>query len=130
MGLMDQAKNDANWITTNADHFGVTITLTRPASVGVPEVSATVTGIHTKHHTSWDPESGEVIDGKRAHIAVSEVELDAASYPVRNSSQEVSMVGHRVVVADSTGVDKNYIVRQTFPDEALGLIVMILGDFE
>lgn len=129
MGLIERAKQDAKTFTTNTNDFGVSITLTRPASVGVLEVSATVTGYHTKHHTSWDPESGEVIDGKRAHITVSEVELDGFSYPVRNANQEVAMIGHRVAVADSTGVAKNYIVRQTFPDETLGIIVMILGDF-
>lgn len=129
MGLIERAKLDAQTFTTNTNDFGVSITLTKPASVGSPEVSATVRGYHTKHHTSWDPESGEVIDGKRAHICVSEEELDAQSYPVRNTDQEVAMVGHRVSVADSTEVVKNYIVRQTFPDETLGLIVMILGDY-
>ena len=30
-------------------------------------------------------------------------------------------------VADSTGVVKNYKVQQWFPDEKLGMIVLILG---
>lgn len=125
MGLAEQAKLDAKWITANSNHFGVSITLTSTSNI-----SATVFGLHTKHHTSWDPESGEVIDGKRAHISVSEEVLEDSGYPVRNSNQEISMVGHLVEVADSTDVVKKYIVRQTFPDETLGLIVMILGDFE
>lgn len=130
MGLIERAQRDAKAFTTNTNHFGVSITLTRPAAGVDPEVSAEVTGYHIKHHTSWDPESGEVIDGKRAHIAVSESELTAQSYPVRNDNGEVDLLNHYVTVADSSGVGKQYITRQTFPDETLGLIVMILSDFE
>lgn len=129
MGLIERAQQDAKTFTTNTNDFGVSITLTKPADVSNPEVSVTVVGYHTKHHTSWDPESGEVVDGKRAHITVSEEALTDEGYPTRNSDQEVAMVGHRVTVSDSSGVSKNYVVRQTFPDETLGLIVMILGDF-
>lgn len=129
MGLIERAKNDAKTFLEKTGGFGVAITLTRPATATEAEQTASVTGYHTKHHTSWDPESGEVIDGKRAHIAVSEESLDDAGYTVRNADQEVSMVGHRVTVADSTDVAKQYIVRQTFPEETLGWIVMILGDF-
>lgn len=130
MGLIERAQRDAKRFTTNTNHFGVTITMTRPATALEAEVTAEVKGYHIKHHTSWDPESGEVIDGKRAHIAVSESELTEQGYPVRNSNGEVALLNDYVTVSDSSGVDKQYITRQTFPDETLGLIVMILSDFD
>jgi hypothetical protein len=41
----------------------------------------------------------------------------------------VALQGHKVAVADSTGVVKNYVVREQYPDETIGLIVLILGTY-
>jgi hypothetical protein len=68
------------------------------------------------------------VNTKNAHIAISEKFLSDASYPYRNLSGEVSLKNHRIAVADSTGLVKNYVIREIFPDETIGLIVCILGD--
>jgi hypothetical protein len=39
------------------------------------------------------------------------------------------MTGHVVNVKDSTGIVKNYVVLQNWPDETIGLITFILGDY-
>lgn len=125
MGLLDDIKADLVEITTDTEGFGAELTFTDPAG----DVTATIAGLHTKHHISLD-ETGKPVNSKNAHISFVESVLVAAGYEIRNSSGEVSLSGHKVAVADSTGEEKNYMIREWFPDEKLGLIVCILGDFE
>ncbi len=122
MGLIDQAKSDIKDITSNPDEFGVSITFTAPTG----EI-AIINGLHSKHHMSMDTE-GNMINGKNAHISVSEELLTAQNYPVRKDG-EVKLNDHKVSVKDSTGISKNYVIREGFPDETIGLITCILGSF-
>lgn len=123
MGLINTIQNDVLRFTTNLNEFAVDILLTAKTS----EVLA-IQGIHTKHHLGIDTD-GNMVNSKKASIAFSE-SLLIAPYPCRNISQEVDLNGHQVGVKDSTGIVKNYIVQQWFPDETIGLIVCILEDFE
>jgi len=40
------------------------------------------------------------------------------------------MKGFLIDVSDSTFLVKKYIVTESYPDESLGLIILILGDYE
>jgi hypothetical protein len=124
MSLIAQAKADIEQITGNTDEFGVSISFTSPASD-----TATVVGLATKHHLTISPE-GTPMNGKNAHISVSESKLVDAGYPVRNANGEVDLKRHRVTWKDSTGNVRNYVINQWFPDETVGLIVCILGDYK
>lgn len=124
MGLMDIARADMRRIVTDLNEWAVTMTFTSPDN----SQTKIVKGTHTKHHLGLNGETGQIVNTKKATIAVPESEF--GDYVVRNSSQEVALIGHYVVVKDSTGIDKNYVVRETYPDESLGLIVCILGDFQ
>lgn len=124
MGILDQARLDMQQITGNTSDFGVSISFTAPTSE-----TATVVGFHTKHHMAYT-EEGERINHKTASVAVSETALTDLNYPTRNASDEVNFEGHLVSVPDSTGSVKQYVCEQYFPDEALGLIVLILGDYD
>jgi hypothetical protein len=124
MGLIDQAKSDIARFTSNTDEFGVSISFTSPASD-----TATVVGLATKHHLTISTE-GTPVNGKNAHISVSESKLIDAGYPVRNGNGEVDLKRHRVSWKDSTGNVRNYVINQWFPDETIGLIVCILGDYK
>lgn len=126
MGLIAQAKADIEAITSNLDEFGVSMTLTAPAP---GNETVTLVGLHTKHRVSLDTE-GNFVNAKNAHISISEKFLTDADYPVRNDRGEVFLFNHRVSVADSTGTAKEYVIREWMPDESVGLIVCILGDFE
>jgi hypothetical protein len=123
MSLLNDAR--ALWLEKSSDtsQFGVEMAFTAPTGE-----TANVIGLHTKHHQSFDLE-GRSVNSKNAHISVSEKLFTDAGYPVRNSSGEVHMKGHLVVCKDSTGSDKNYIVREWYQNETLGVIVMILGDY-
>lgn len=122
MGLIDQAKSDIKDITSNPDEFGVSITFAAPTG----EI-ATLNGLHSKHHMSIGTD-GNMINSKNAHISVSEELLTAQNYPVRDIKGEVNLKNHKIKVKDSTGIIKDYIIREWFPDETIGLITCILGD--
>ncbi|MBL4810566.1 MAG: hypothetical protein JKY43_10980 [Phycisphaerales bacterium] len=123
MGLIDQAKKDIEQITSNLSDFGVQLTLTAPGS----EI-ASVIGIHAKHHTGFDAE-GFPVNSKIASVAISEQFLLDQGYPTRING-EVNLKKHIVKAKDSTGIEQIYVIREFFPDETIGLIVCILGDYE
>lgn len=123
MGLIAQAKADIEQITGNTDDFAVSMTFI------APDLStATVQGLFTKHHLAIDTE-GNPVNVRNAHASVSEKQFIDAGYTVRNSSGEVSMKDHKVTVSDSTGTASTYVIREWYPDETIGLLVFILGDF-
>lgn len=125
MGLIDIINRDIRKITTNLNGFGVAIKVTTPDNV----TSVDIVGLHTKHHLGIDTE-GNQVNTKNAHIAISEQVLIDLAYPVRNLSNEVDLKGHKIIVKDSTGSNRNYVIREWFPDETIGLIVCILGDYK
>jgi len=119
MSLLDTIKSDIQSITSNLNEFGVSIVLTSPNGA-----ITTLNGIHTKHHLGIDTD-GNMVNSKKASIAFSETFLNC-----RNSNEEVALTNYRVSVKDSTGIVKEYIVQQWFPDETIGLIVCILEDYD
>lgn len=127
MNLKDLAKKDWNTITGNkSTGFGSDISITTIDGLK----TTVVVGLATKHHIGFDPDSGNLVNVKNVHISFSEKQLTDDSYPVRNANNEVDIIGHKVTTADSTGNDRDYVIRETFPDETIGVIVCILGDFE
>lgn len=119
MGLIERAKIDARIITSNSNEFGRSCVFTAPTGE-----TATVIGIVNQHHTAYN-ELQERINVKISTITVSESLFDEAYYPVRNDEGEVSFRDHRVV-ADG----QDYVCREWFADDTVGLIVITLGEFE
>jgi len=126
MGLIQQAQEDIAEITSNPDEWGVEITLTAPDLT-----TATLNGTHSKHHLAIG-EKGERVNSRSAYISFSESNLLAANqeYPIRNESKIVNLKDHQVKVKDSTGIEFTYAIREWYPDETVGLIVCILGDYD
>lgn len=123
MSLIDTINSDIAKMTSNNKEFGVSIELIAPTLETI-----TINGIHTKQHLGIDTD-GNMVNSKKASIAFSE-SLLIAPYPVRNANKEVDLLNHLINVKDSTGIIKNYIVQQWFPDETIGLIVCILEDYD
>lgn len=121
---MEQAKQDIKRITSDLTGFAVPITFTDPLGYSV-----IVNGIHTKIRLVITTE-GDSVNSKRPYVSVSEDNLLAAGYNVRNLNREVALVNHMVQVADSSGNVCSYIIREVWPDERVGLLVCFLSDFE
>lgn len=120
MDLLSQARQDVQTITQG--EFSTDITLDDGAGN-----LTTVKGLATKHHLGVDPDTGTAMNVKNTHISISEQVLVDTGYPVRTDN-EVAMKGRKVNYTDSAGVDAQYRIDEVWPDETLGLIVMILGD--
>ena len=88
-----------------------------------------ITGWGVKHNISFDSD-GNQVNTKNVRATVDEQVLLDLNYPVRNGRGEVSLIGHKVNFKDSSGVLRNYIVRENFPDENIGIIMLILGDYK
>lgn len=122
MNLLDAIKRDIAQIQNNDNEYAVSCTFTR-----LNNTTFTVNGVHTKHHLGVDTD-GLPVNSKTASISFSELNLPP-NISVRNNANEVRMINWRVSVKDSTGVTAQYVVREVFPDEMLGTIVCILGDY-
>ncbi len=122
MSLTDRAQKD-NQIITSKD-WGVPATLTDLAGE-VAEVSV----IHTKHNTAYDPE-GVTMNVRTASVAVSNVKVLEANenYSFKDTDGEITYMNHSISLPDSSGIVKNYIISENYPDEKLGMTVLILGD--
>lgn len=114
-------------ITQNTDEFGVSMTFTTPDGVS-PEVTVEVVGTSSIHNISFDT-MGNMINGQNAHVSIAEKAFTDAGYTVRDANGKVALKNHKVTVADNTGTDRDFIVREQFPDERLGLVVCILGTY-
>lgn len=123
--ILELAKRDIKKISSNLNGWAVEVSLT------TPDDSKTITfaGIHVKIGLGINTD-GNMVTSKKAPLSFHEDYLTEQSYPVRNASGEVSLMKHKVSVKDSTGVVKNYVIDQCFPDEALGLLSCILGDLK
>ena len=121
--ILESAKADAKKYITEGG-FEVDINITTPSDSN----SLDTTGWATKHHLSFDTD-GAPINAKNAHICLSEEKLSDAGYPVR-VDEEVNLLNHKIIVKDSSGVDKHYTIKENLPDETLGLIICVLGDLE
>jgi hypothetical protein len=122
MGLIDQIREDVKQIVSDANGFAVPATFVAPTSETID-----INVLFSKHHTSLDTD-GRKVSSRNASLSLAESLM--VGYPVRDNTGEVNLKRHIVTVADSTGVDKTYEIINWYPDETLGLIVCILGDYE
>lgn len=122
---MEQAQRDIERITQDLNGFGKAMVLIWPDGQELP-----ITGLHTKHHMAIDPETNKQVNVKNAHASFSETPIVLAGRSIRNVRNEVSLAGFKIRAVDSTGLEWTYVIMSWFPDETVGLIVCILGDYE
>jgi hypothetical protein len=126
MSLLAQAKADIEQITSDPDGFSASLTFTAPDGV----TTAAIRGLFTEHHLGFDTD-GRPMNSRNSHISFSEKFLTDLSYPIRNAAGKVFVKDHKVrVVVSGLNIDRTYTIRENFPDETLGFIVCILGDFQ
>lgn len=121
--LLKLARKDAKNIITKGG-FEVVIQLQTPTGDKIVDIK----GFGTKHFINFDSD-GLPVNTKNVHICISEDDLTALLYPVRNAKTEVSLLNHKVIFKDSTGNARTYRINENYPDEVLGLITCVLSDF-
>lgn len=121
--ILERAVRDANRIVMKGGFQDDDILISNPDN----SITVSTPGFRTKHWINYDNE-GNSSDTKNAHVCISESDLVLKGITVRNAIQEVALKNYFVQVKDNTGIVKKYVVRRNYPDETLGLIVLILGD--
>lgn len=122
--LLDRIRKQSKKIVTKG---GFEELITLKSADGL--ITLELTGLVSKHWINFDTD-GNAVNSKNAHITIDEDILEAAEYPYRNGDGEVDLKKHKVSTPDSTGVVKEYVITEWLPNETLGLIVCILGDYE
>ena len=120
--LLTKARKDAKKIMKGG--FSEKITLIHPVSGLTIETD----GLASKHHINFDSD-GLPVNSKNAHVCLDESDLLSKDYNTRDNNNEVNLLNHLVNVKDSTGNLRNYVITENFPDETIGMITCILGDY-
>lgn len=124
MGMIERAQADIKRIRTDPNGFTKSISFVAPTAE-----TATIYGMAAIIHMGTNTE-GQTVNSKKSHISISESALTDLGYPTRNAEGLCDLKDHRISVVDSTGLSKDFIISETFPDETVGLIVCFLKDFE
>lgn len=125
--LFDLVKRDAKMFI-NRGGYEIDIEIKTPDD----SLTVNITGWAVKHFGSFDSD-GNQVNTKNVRATVDESVLTSLGYPVRTNKKgipEVALIGHKVSYVDSSGNLTHYVVRENFPDENLGLIVLVLGDYK
>ena len=106
-----------------AGGFEVDLALTPPGGYPI-----TVKGIAMKHHNSISTD-GLPINSENSHISIIESSLVEEGFITRDAAGKVNLRNYIVEYCDATGIERKSIIKETMPDETLGLIVCILGNY-
>lgn len=124
MGRIETAQAATKRIRQDPNGFTKSIQFT--ANDGV--TTATIRGMSAVIHLGVDNQ-GEFVNTRKAHVSIVESSLTDQGFPTRDQNNALTLKGNKVNVIDSTGQTEQYVVRENYPDEALGLIVCMLGDW-
>lgn len=116
MSILEAAKADAKNIISGG--FSVPIVLETPSGDKEKETR----GLNTNHHLGFNSD-GLPVSAQNVHICVDEADLDG--YPVRNAENKVDLYRHKVTVKEQV-----FVVSDQYPNNTLGLIVLILSDWQ
>lgn len=109
-----------------AGEFSVQCTFT---SLGTPAKTAIISGLYAEHHTSISTD-GMPVNSKTTRLTIVEKNLTDLTYTVRNSDNRVNLNNHKVAIADIKGTVRNYVIKESLPDNGLGGITLILADYK
>jgi hypothetical protein len=124
MGLVEHIRGRVAEITSDLDGFGVAISFASPTGEKID-----VVGTQKKIGLKVDLVSGETTNTTNASVSVSESFFVEKNYPHRDLDGNVTLKDHHVTLKFTSGDEEYYIVEQAYPDETVGLIVCILGQY-
>jgi hypothetical protein len=121
VSLREQAAADARAILEDASGFGWLVQVTSPAGV-----TAALSGFTTDVREAFDPETGQMVNGRRASVAVHVRSLEAVGLAIPRGVADSSVKPWIVRFADVQGVERTFKVVESRPDLAAGVVVLIL----
>lgn len=126
MGLRTQAAADlATILEDDTSGFGWSITVTDPNGT-----SAALKGFSTDIAASIDPDTGTLVLGRSASVALRLAALTAAGLGLPKGVPDETSKPWVVVFDDINGTSHTFKVREGHPDYALGIVVCHLDEYE
>ena len=120
--ILDLAKRDARKYM-NSGGFEVELLITPPGGYEIA-----IKGLATNHTNAFDTE-GKPILSNQVHCSFSELDLNEKGITTRNSRGELDIKDFVVQFADAVQ-EQCYQIKETHPDNLLGLIRCTLTNYE
>lgn len=126
MGLRTLAEQDLGAILEDSAYgFGWSITLTDPDGL-----TDTLTGFSDDISQVIDPDTGQLVSGRLASVALRISSLIAAGFTLPRNVPDNTLKPWVVTFNDINGIAHTFKVRQSDPDRALGMVVCILEGYD
>lgn len=126
MSLRAQAAADLLGILEDVDGgFGWAITVTDPTGTTV-----NMTGFSTDIGTTIDPETGVLVAGRRASVALPIARLTALGLGMPRGVASETSRPWVVTFNDISGAARTYKVSQALPDRAIGCVTCMLEAYK
>lgn len=127
MSLRSRAERDLGAILENsARGFGWPITLTDPAGLS----DSTLVGFSNDISQIIDPDTGQLVSGRLASVALRLSTLFAAGFSIPEGVADTTAKPWVVEFNDINGTAYAFKVRQANPDRAVGLVVCVLEAYQ
>lgn len=121
MSLRELAEQDLAVVLENGSDFGWPITVTDPDGL-----SGSLTGSSTDIAQVIDPDTGEAVSGRMAAVTLRISSLTAAGLGLPVAIADSTGLPWRVTFDDINGTPYTFLVAQSNPDRALGVVTCIL----
>lgn len=121
MSLRQLAEQDLVAILGDTQGFGWPITLTSPEGL-----TATLTGFSNDISQVIDPDTGQLVSGRLASVALSLSDVFDAGFTMPRAIADSASKPWLVTFDDIKGTSHTFKIRQSDPDRALGLVICIL----
>lgn len=123
--LRQLAESDlAITLTDSVDGFGWPVTVTDPDGN-----TADLIGQTGDIAELIDPDTGQAVSGRLAHVALRIRDLEAAGLGLPQGVHESGRLPWRFAFDDINGNAHLFMVRQSNPDRTLGIVTCTLGEF-
>ena len=127
MGLRDLAEQDLGAILEDSTYgFGWNITVTDPTGLS----DSTLVGFSDDISQVIDPDTGQVVSGRQASVALRISTLIAAGFSLPRGVADQTSKPWVVIFNDINGVSHTFKVLSADPDRAIGLVVCQLEGYD
>ena len=121
--LIKKARRDAKKYITKG---GFQVDIVLESSNGIDKIN--ITGWGTVHWHNFDTD-GNSVNSKNAHVSIIEDDLKANNFNYRKN-KEVHLKGCKIIYKVDSEIERKYEIIEWMPDESLGIIALILGDYD
>jgi hypothetical protein len=125
VSLLARVRNDIARITQNTKEFASVVKLTSPAGV-----TRDVAAITNEVWQGLDPNSGNIVNGASASVAISLDALTKAGLGIPQNDHDRKAKPWRVELTLADGVARTYKITESRRDMTLGLIWYVLEHYQ